>query len=338
MDSKETTRGSEQIQSPSTAMNRDEVERLAYLYWEERGCVHGCHDEDWYRAEADVRARAGSSPAFESPSASAAGETPMRTVIGVFHSLDNAQRAYNDLTSEGFKSGEVSCVANKAGITEWTEPASSSPDDPEKIKEGPKTKIVDDAGIGAAVGGVGGLLLSFAGLAVPGIGPVLAAGPIVAALGGAGVGAAAGGLIGALVEGGVPEEQAEHYAEGIRRGGVLIAVRASGDRADRAAELLDRAGAVDIDDRVSDWRTRGWSRHDAAAEPLTNDELRRERDYYSAADQQADEWQSLSQASPGAESNTPRESPLKGMASVETAIPRPAAASGRRSGSRIYGS
>ena len=75
--------------------------------------------------------------------------------------------------------------------------------------------VVADAGIGAAIGGVGGLLLSAAGaLTIPVIGPILAAGPIAAALTGAGIGAAAGGLIGALTESGVPEEDAEILCRG----------------------------------------------------------------------------------------------------------------------------
>jgi hypothetical protein len=150
--------------------------------------------------------------------------------------------------------------------------------------------VAADAGIGAALGGVGGLLLSFAGLAIPGIGPILAAGPIIAALGGAGIGAAAGGLIGGLTEHGVPEEHAHHYAEGVRRGDILITVRTEGDRAERAAAIMDDNGAVDIDHRVADWKNRGWERHDTSAEPLSADEIRRERSYYNAAQQQGDEW------------------------------------------------
>jgi hypothetical protein len=109
------------------------------------------------------------------------------------------------------------------------------------------------------------------------IGPVLAAGPIAAALTGAGIGAAAGGLIGALTESGVPEEDARYYAEGVRRGDVLVTVKTDDVHAERAAEILDHDGAVDIDQRVTGWRSRGWTGYDETAQPYDEEQLRRER-------------------------------------------------------------
>ncbi len=278
----------------------DEVSQLAYFYYEERGYVHGLHEDDWHRAERELRRRRedqaeSGMPPREDVRGSAA---PERTVVGVFESTGDAQRAFDDLLREGFSHDEISLIANQSRSDEWTArtPAQTASAD---LRDTPETDtasdVAADAGIGAAVGGVGGLLLSFAGLAIPGIGPVLAAGPIVAALGGAGVGAATGGLIGALTDRGVPEEAASHYAEGVRRGDVLVAVHASSERADRASEILNRNGAVNIDDRVSQWRTRGWTRHDPSASPLSKDEIRREREYYRAAERQGDEWAERSQ-------------------------------------------
>lgn len=246
---------------------KERIERLAYVYWEQRGCEHGCHEDDWVRAEEEVR-RSRRDPMLRA----------RRTVVGVFHSLVEAQNAYNELKSSGFSGDDVSFVANKSGL------------DVNPEESGVDAEVAVDAGIGAAMGGVGGLLLGFAGLAVPGVGPVLMAGPIIAALGGAGVGAAAGGLIGALTEGGISEEDAAMYSEGVRRGHVLLAVHASGDRADNASAILDRNGAVNIDDRVISWRKRGWTQYDPQAEPLSADELRRERDYYKSAEKQGKEW------------------------------------------------
>src|SRR4051794_11854605 len=141
--------------------------------------------------------------------------------------------------------------------------------------------VIADAGIGAAIGGVGGLLLSAAGaLTVPVIGPILAAGPIAAALAGAGIGAAAGGLIGALTESGVPEEDAKYYAEGVRRGDVLVTVRTDQARAETISDILDRHNAVDVDDRVRNWKNRGWSGYSNDASPYTDEELRNERRQY----------------------------------------------------------
>jgi hypothetical protein len=108
------------------------------------------------------------------------------------------------------------------------------------------------AGTGAALGGIAGLVVGMAGLAIPGIGAVIAAGPLAAALAGAGAGAIAGGLIGALVNIGVPEDEANYYAEGMRRGGVLVTVNARDeDMADQAADIMRDHGAVDIEERAA---------------------------------------------------------------------------------------
>jgi stress response protein YsnF len=84
---------------------------------------------------------------------------------------------------------------------------------------------------------------------------VLAAGPLIAMLVGAGAGAVAGGIIGALVDAGVPEEDAKLYEEGIRRGGTLLMVRADNNIAQRAAQIMNQAGAVDVKRRSTEWRT-----------------------------------------------------------------------------------
>jgi len=207
--------------------------------------------------------------------------------------MDDAQRAFDALQKEGFSRDEISFIANKNASHSW------GGDNARTDTGDTASNVAADAGIGAALGGVGGLLLSFAGLAIPGIGPILAAGPIVAALGGAGIGAAAGGMIGALTDSGIPEEEAHHYAEGVRRGDILITVRTDETRADRAASVMDDNGAVDIDHRVSNWRERGWERHDTSSQPLSEDELRREREYYSSTESQGDRWRDQTRRNTG---------------------------------------
>jgi hypothetical protein len=136
-------------------------------------------------------------------------------------------------------------------------------------------------GEGAATGAVGGGVL-----AIPGIGPVLAAGPLVAALGSVGAGAVAGagvdvvggGLLGALIGAGVPEELAHTYAEGLRRGGTLLAVQTSDDNIGAVRELFQRNGALDVDARRAEWRAAGWRGFDDKAEPLLVEEQPRNPD------------------------------------------------------------
>jgi hypothetical protein len=131
----------------------------------------------------------------------------------------------------------------------------------------------------ATVGGAVGLLAGFGLLAIPGIGPVVAAGWLVSTAAGAAAGGATGGLIGALTQAGVSEEDAHVYAEGVRRGGTLVTVRTpDGDRG-RVEAILDRS-AVNIRDRGAAYRKSGWQRFDPDASPYTADQVRKERDLY----------------------------------------------------------
>lgn len=217
--------------------------------------------------------------------------TATKTVVGVFDNMDDAQNVVRELENAGFSREDVSVVANKNSTGQDVTSGTGFEDAVDTAAPEDKTAhVASDAGVGAALGGIGGLLLSFAGLAIPGVGPVLAIGPIVAALSGAGIGAVAGGIIGALTEAGIPEDEAHHYAEGVRRGHVLVTIRTDESQAERARDIMDQHGAVDVDQRASSWRERGWTGHNPGAEPLSADELRREREYYSAFERQGEEW------------------------------------------------
>jgi hypothetical protein len=137
---------------------------------------------------------------------------------------------------------------------------------------------------GGVVGGAAGLAASLMGLAIPGIGPIIAAGPIVATLSGAGVGAVAGGLIGGLTDLGVSKTDAEYYAESVRRGGALVTVRADDSRAERAADIMRDHGAIDIEHRADQWKQRGWTGWNEKAAPYTTADLDRDRDLYGTTD------------------------------------------------------
>jgi uncharacterized protein (TIGR02271 family) len=178
-----------------------------------------------------------------------------KTVIGLFDRMDDARQVVQALIDHGFERDDISLVSRQEGeyVTERGDERTSG--------------AAVGAGAGAALGGISGLLVGLGALAIPGIGPVIAAGPLVTTLAGAGLGATAGGIIGALTDLGVPEEEAHYYAEGVRRGGVLVAVDTDDRRADHAAEIMERAGAIDVDERAMQWRQSGWTRFDPDVEP-----------------------------------------------------------------------
>ena len=182
------------------------------------------------------------------------------TVIGLFSNIGEAQNVVRDLVASGVEREDIGFMANDKQVT---------PTEAHTDGEGSKAAsgALAGAGTGAAIGGVAGLALALAPLAIPGIGPILAAGPIAAALTGAGIGAVAGGLIGGLTRMGVPEEDAHYYAEGVKRGGILVTVAADDQReANEAADILKRHGAVDIEERGTEWKKQGWQgRFDADA-------------------------------------------------------------------------
>jgi uncharacterized protein (TIGR02271 family) len=183
-----------------------------------------------------------------------------KTIIGLFDNRAEAQNVVQELLSENFRREDISVMSKKLeGQDERGERVEYVEEDgDEQIKD-----MAKGAGTGAAIGGLAGLLVSLTALAIPGIGPVLAAGPLAAVIAGAGIGATAGGLISGLTRLGVPEEDANYYAEGVRRGGTLISVDAADDRAESAVAIMKRHGAVEIDKRAAQWRDEGWSGFDA---------------------------------------------------------------------------
>jgi len=176
-----------------------------------------------------------------------------KTVIGTYGDMQTASSVVSDLVNAGFHRNSISVIANDAN-GEYKSYVGQSGD-----QSGDMDDTAKGAGIGAAIGGLGGLLVGLGALAIPGIGPVIAAGPIAAALAGAGIGAVTGGIIGALVDLGIPEESAHIYAESVRRGNVLVAVQAADDRTDAAARIMERSGLIDIERESDSWRSSGWS-------------------------------------------------------------------------------
>jgi stress response protein YsnF len=191
----------------------------------------------------------------------------MKTVVALYDNLTDAHEAVDELVNAGFARNDVSLVAGDA-TGEYG--AYLDEHDGEDMAEGAATGAVG----GAVVGGLAGLLVGLGALAIPGVGPIIAAGPLAATLAGAGIGAATGGLLGALVEWGIPEAEAGYYAEGVRRGGTLVAARVQDNRVEEAVDILDDFNPVDIDRRADYWRSEeGWEGYDAESEPFTTAEL-----------------------------------------------------------------
>jgi uncharacterized membrane protein len=179
-----------------------------------------------------------------------------KTIVGLFDNTTQVHSLVQHLHARGITGDDISFVTQgQDGAVEITGGDRAS-------------GVAVGAGAGAALGGLGGLLVGLGALAIPGIGPVIAAGPIAAALAGAGLGAAAGGVIGALTDLGIPEEDAHIFAEGVRRGATLVTVRADDERADEVAGLMASHDALDVDEHASHWRQSGWPGFDPAAEPL----------------------------------------------------------------------
>jgi uncharacterized membrane protein len=149
-----------------------------------------------------------------------------------------------DLTNAGIHRENISLISNDAEGTYSRQLKSDTSDTAENVGKG--------AGAGAVVGGLSGLVVGLGALAIPGIGPVVAAGPIATTLAGAGIGAAAGGLVGALVDLGIPEEQAQLYTEGIRRGGTLVTV-ITDSGVDQVIDILNRHNPIDIERQREQW-------------------------------------------------------------------------------------
>jgi hypothetical protein len=153
---------------------------------------------------------------------------------------DQAQavKIVDDLKSAGFSNNDISVLLPDKGSTREFAHEKGT-----KAPEG----AVTGAGSGGVIGGVLGWLVGIGALAIPGLGPFIAAGPIMAALSGAAVGATAGGLVGALVGMGIPEYEAKRYQSRIREGRILLSVHSeNSDETKRAKEIFERAGAEDI--------------------------------------------------------------------------------------------
>jgi len=159
-------------------------------------------------------------------------------VFAIYPTRTSAENAVDALKAANFRNTDISVLLPEgAGTRDFAHDKST------KAPEGATT----GAGTGAVVGGALGWLLGIGALAIPGLGPFIAAGPIMAALAGAGVGGAVGGLTGALIGMGIPEYEAKRYEGRVKDGGILLSVHSDASEwTKKAKEILERTGAQDI--------------------------------------------------------------------------------------------
>jgi hypothetical protein len=196
------------------------------------------------------------------------------TISRLYDNYADAQATVTKLEAAGVPHSDISIVANNSD--NWF--------DGKKDRDGDG---VDDraeaagtgAGIGAGIGGAAGLLTGLGLLAIPGLGPVVAAGWLAATAVGAAAGAATGGIVGALTEAGVSKDDAPLYAEGVRRGGTLVTAKVADVDKSRLEAVLDTS-VVNLRDRSAAWQKTGWTGYDPASQPFGAEEVRKERTLY----------------------------------------------------------
>ena len=202
------------------------------------------------------------------------------TISRLYNDHEDARAAVRALEDAGVAHGDISILASNAD--NWYAPDRKVDTYPDRDLDGRDDRAEAagaGAGIGATVGGTAGLLAGLGLIAIPGVGPVVAAGWLVATLAGAAAGGATGSIVGALTQAGVGKEEADIYAEGLRRGGAVVSARVPDNDGPRLQALMDRA-AVNIAERSAAYRRGGWKSFDPQATPYTADQIRRERDLY----------------------------------------------------------
>lgn len=165
-------------------------------------------------------------------------EDKKTAVLGIYSSVSQAERGVDTLVQTGFSNADVSVLMpDKEGTKDFAHEKQT------KAPEGATTGVAT----GGVIGGTLGLLAGIGALAIPGLGPFIAAGPIMGALAGLGVGGTVGGLVGALVGMGIPEYEAKRYEGRVKEGGILLSVHcATSELVSRAKDILKQTGADDI--------------------------------------------------------------------------------------------
>jgi hypothetical protein len=204
-----------------------------------------------------------------------------KTITRVYSDYASAERTVRELEAAGLGDSHIGIVASNADG--WHMPGGGDVDPRhDRDRDGKDDRAegaVTGGGIGAIVGGAAGVAAGLGMIAIPGIGSVVAAGWLAALASGAVGGGVAGGLIGALTESGTSKENAELYAEALRRGGAIVTAKVPDDEQTKYATILDNS-AIDVTARGTSYRQSGWHGYDPAAPAYSPEQVRRERDAY----------------------------------------------------------
>ena len=188
----------------------------------------------------------------------------MPTLTKAYEEHDVAQVIVRELETAGFPPSSISMLANKKVSALYSDVDNAS-------------EAGDGAAAGAGVGGAVGLLAGLGIFAIPGLGPVVAAGWLASTVVGAVAGGVAGGLVGALIDAEVPEDHAHVYSEAIRRGATLISVKVGDSDVALARAILDRHTSIDPVRRGVEYREAGWRQFDPAASDYVPEGIEVER-------------------------------------------------------------
>ncbi|HEY6577804.1 MAG TPA: hypothetical protein VIY09_00650 [Rhizomicrobium sp.] len=204
-----------------------------------------------------------------------------KTITRVYDDYGAAKSVVRELEAAGLSDSSIGIVASNA--EGWHKPGADTVDPKhDKARHGNDDRATGaeaGGGIGVVAGGTVGVLTGLGLLAIPGVGPVVAAGWLAATAAGAVAGGAAGGIIGALAGSGTSEENAELYAEAVRRGGAIVTARVPDDEEPRYAAIMGRS-AIDVTQRAAIYRRTGWKGYDPAAPAYTAEQVRQERQTY----------------------------------------------------------
>jgi hypothetical protein len=182
-----------------------------------------------------------------------------KIIVGLFDSFESAKSAIGEVTRAGIAPGRISLLANDSGGHHpglMGNPAYAREE--MDVAESQQSRTVVGFEVGVGLGGVLGLLAGVGTIVLPGIGALLAAGAWATIAAGAAAGGVVGGVIGAMTDHGISSEDAHLYAEGLKRGGTLVTVKAGEDQVESISAIFKTHHAADIGSRRAEWVAEGW--------------------------------------------------------------------------------